>query len=60
MSWAWDPPREVLGLRAQILIKDFNSNVKTLHIVGAECVVCKRVKGFPTLSFVIVMPAVEI
>ena len=31
--WAWDPLREVLGLKAHILTK---SDVKTLHFMGAE------------------------
>jgi len=34
--WAWDPPREVLGLKAQILVKSCKSDVKTPHFVGAE------------------------
>lgn len=50
--WARDPPREVLGLRAQILVKSCNLNVNTPHFVGAEHVVCKRVIGFSTLNFV--------
>ena len=40
--WARDPPREVLGLRAQILVKNCNSNVRTPHFVGAERVVVKE------------------
>jgi len=34
--WARDPPRKVLGLKAQILAKKCKSNVKTPHFVGAE------------------------
>ena len=37
--WACDPLREVLGLRAQILVKYCNSNLKTPHFVGVEHVV---------------------
>jgi len=37
---ARDAPREVLGLKAQILVKNCNSNVNTLHFVGVEHVVC--------------------
>lgn len=49
---AQDPPRDVLGLRAHILIKIFNPNVKTLHFVGTEHVFCKRVIGLFALNFV--------
>ena len=48
---ARDPQREVLGLSAQILVKDCNFDVNTPHFVGAECVVCKRVIGLSALSF---------
>ena len=34
--WGWDPPREVLGLKAHILTKKCKSDVKTLHFVGTE------------------------
>jgi len=50
--WAWDSPREVLGLRAQILVKNCNSDVKTLHFVGTKHVSCKRVIGLSVLNFV--------
>jgi len=58
--WARDPQREVLGLRAHILIKDCNSDVKTPHFMGVEYVFYKRVIGLSTLSFVIVMSVVVI
>ena len=58
--WARDTPGKVLGLRAQILVKDCNSDVKTSHFLGVERVVCKRVIGLSTLNFVIVMLAIEI
>ena len=60
MCWVWDPPREFLGLRAQILAKGCNCDINTPHFVGSECVVCKRVIGLSTLNFVNVMVAVEI
>ena len=40
--WARDPPRAFLGLRAHILVKVCNTNVKTPHFVGAECVDVKE------------------
>ena len=39
--WAHDPPRKVLGFRAQILVINCIFDVKTLHFVGAERVACK-------------------
>ena len=40
--WAQDLPRAVSGLRAHILVQFCNSNVKTLHFMGAENVVVKE------------------
>lgn len=37
--WAWDPPRAVLGLRAQIWVQLCNYNVKTPQSMSTECVV---------------------
>jgi len=34
--WARDPLREVLGLKARILVKFCNPSVQTLHFVVAE------------------------
>ena len=35
-SWAQDPPREFLGLKAQILAKNCKSDVKTPNFVGVD------------------------
>jgi len=40
--WAQDPLREVLGVRAQILVKSCNPDVKTPHFVGVEHIVIKE------------------
>ena len=58
--WAQDPPREFLGLRGQILVKDCNSDVKTPYFVGTKHIVWKRVIGLFALNFFIVMSTVEI
>ena len=55
--WAWDPPRQVVGLKAQILTK---FDVKTPPFVGIVCEDCKWVIGLSALIFCNVMLDLEI
>ena len=50
--WERDPPRTVLGLKTQVLVKFCNKLVKTLHFMVAEREGVMSHKALSALSFV--------